>query len=86
MLLVVAREQRGWTQRELSDHSGVSKSRVHRMETGYWDKSPVADVQAVCTALELAPEALIAPQHQVQSRWQGRMGAVAVANELAAAP
>lgn len=60
-LIFMARMERGWTQDELADRSGVSRPTILRWEGGHASApSPVA-IRAVCSALDLHPtRALVA--------------------------
>lgn len=60
-LIKDARDQRGWTQEDLVNASGVSRQTIIRYESGKATNPQPAEVRAVCSALELDPrEAVIA--------------------------
>ena len=54
----VARKHRGWTQRQLSDHSGVASTDISKIETGRYLPGPFQR-QRLARALKLKPEQLL---------------------------
>jgi transcriptional regulator with XRE-family HTH domain len=52
--LRAARKQRGWTQEELSERSGVQAGEISRMEAGKRDPQ-VSTVEKLAVALEIPP-------------------------------
>lgn len=70
-MIRVAREAHGWSQRELADQAGVTKSRVHRLESEGVDRVQVETVYAVARTLSLTVEALLGKR--ARDRWQPRM-------------
>jgi transcriptional regulator with XRE-family HTH domain len=56
--LRAARKQRGWTQEELSERSGVQAGEISRMEAGKRDPQ-VSTVEKLAVALELPPGRLL---------------------------
>ncbi len=50
-----ARQERDWSQEDLENESGVSRSTLSRWERGLSDKPEPAHVRAVCAALGIDP-------------------------------
>lgn len=59
------REEKGWTQRKLSEVSGVSRSRISEIENDGYNITLV-NLCSICKALEVAPNDLIEARY-----WRG---------------
>lgn len=54
-----SREDRGWTQQDLAERTGLHKLQVHRIETGERKKLSTAEIGALCRTLELSVDELL---------------------------
>ena len=65
--LRLLRMERGWTQADLARLSGLGRSFISQIERGHFSVT-LETIGALCTALGIAPAALIQPVDQRASR------------------